>query len=163
MPRHREITEAETENMLRTALSRRGGFPPINRIVISSPLTFSNDEKHRSSHAGFQSRSLSTTALAGQIKAASLIFSPAEVVVAAKAAPLVGPGMVSFLSVAPPLWCQLFWLAPMPTVKEMQKNNSTGGLPPLGYFSMMANGWLWACYGVTAGERFCMSPTSMSR
>ena len=33
----------------------------------------------------------------------------------------------------------------------MQKEKSTGGLPPLGHFSMMANGWLWACYGYTAG------------
>lgn len=63
------------------------------------------------------------------------------------AAPLVSGAALTFLKVAPVITCQALWLAPLPTIQDVQKNKSTGGLPPLPYFSMMANGFLWCIYG----------------
>jgi len=76
-----------------------------------------------------------------------MVLSPAEVV---KAAPLVGANAVMFLKISPVLFSQVFWLSPLPTTRHMQKVESTEGIPPVPYFSMMANGWLWVCYGYTA-------------
>jgi solute carrier family 50 protein (sugar transporter) len=59
--------------------------------------------------------------------------------------------MISFLQVAPVISCQAMWLAPYPTIQKAIKDKSTGGLPPLGYFSMFANGYLWFGYGVASG------------
>jgi solute carrier family 50 protein (sugar transporter) len=63
---------------------------------------------------------------------------------------LVGAAAVSFLKFAPPMVCQLLWLAPYPTIREVIKKGTTEGLPPLGYFSMLANGYLWCAYGYVA-------------
>lgn len=46
----------------------------------------------------------------------------------------------TFLKVAPVVSCQALWAAPWPTIKEVEERKSTEGLPPLGYFSMFANG-----------------------
>lgn len=63
----------------------------------------------------------------------------------------LAPGLLTFLKVAPTVSAQVLWAAPYPTIKEVEKNGSTDGLPPLPYFSMCANGYLWVAYGYTAG------------
>jgi solute carrier family 50 (sugar transporter) len=63
----------------------------------------------------------------------------------------VGPAAVSFLKVSPVLVCQVLWLSPLPTARTVIRRGSTEGLPPLGWFSMLANGFLWTVYGWTAG------------
>ena len=66
-------------------------------------------------------------------------------------APWVGPSAVAFLRISPVVVCQLLWLAPLPTARAVIRRRSTRGLPPLGWFSMLANGYLWSAYGVVAG------------
>jgi len=62
-------------------------------------------------------------------------------------APLVSGSALLFLKVSPVLACQALWAAPYPTIVEVKKRESTDGLPPLPYFSMFANGFLWVVYG----------------
>jgi uncharacterized protein with PQ loop repeat len=61
--------------------------------------------------------------------------------------PSVSGFALTFLKVSPVITCQALWAAPYPTIKEVVKKKSTGGLPPLPYYSMMANGFLWVVYG----------------
>jgi len=93
-------------------------------------------------------RGLQTSPFTANPLAGVSVLSPAEV--GAQAAGLA-PAVVTFLKVAPAVVSQALWLAPYPTIKEVEKDGSTGGLPPLGYFSMLTNGYLWMCYGYTAG------------
>jgi len=79
-----------------------------------------------------------------------LAGSSALALSAANAGPWVGGASLTFLTWAPVIACQAFWAAPWPTMKEVEKNGTTGGLPPLGYFSMLANGYLWMAYGYSA-------------
>ena len=81
--------------------------------------------------------------------AAAVATSPAS------AAALIGTTGVTVLQVGPVLSCQVLWAAPYPTIQEVIAKKTTGGLPPLGYFSMFANGYLWCGYGISAG----MDPT----
>ena len=126
---------------MRSLFSRRSGGTALRALQL--PASNSRDERRAaSSHAA--------AVTAGKKALAALALSPAK-------APLVGPAVVSFLQFAPPLVCQALWAAPYPTMKEAEKKGSTEGLPPLGYFSMFANGYLWTAYGYTAG----MDPTIM--
>jgi len=114
----------------------------------------------RDEDAPRQRRRLATAAMAEPLTvsaglkalAAPLALSPAA---AAAAGPSVGPGAVWFLKIAPPAVCQLLWAAPLPTIREVERKGTTEGLPPLGYFAMAANGFLWMGYGASAG----MDPT----
>ena len=65
------------------------------------------------------------------------------------AAPIPAP-FARFLSIAPGVASQVFWIAPYSTLRKVVRNKSTEGLPPLPYFSMMVNGFLWLMYGVCA-------------
>eukprot|EP00937_MAST-01D_sp_MAST-1D-sp2_P007868 g7868.t1 len=67
----------------------------------------------------------------------------------------VGARLTTFLTFAPPVASQVFWVAPLPTMRAAVRARSTEGLPPLPYFSMLVNGFLWSAYGVTAN----MDPT----
>ena len=57
--------------------------------------------------------------------------------------PLVGGHVVAVLRVAAPLSGVWLWLAPLPTLRGVEQAKTTGGLPPLPYYAMLANGWLW--------------------
>jgi len=88
---------------------------------------------------------------ASPVSAASLSEGAAIISTSAAKAPLVGAGLASFLKVGPVLSCQAMWVAPYPTIKQVTEDKSTKGLPPLPYFSMFANGYLWFAYGLSAG------------
>jgi hypothetical protein len=83
-------------------------------------------------------------------------LKPSALLLSTSQAAMVGPGMVSFLQVAPVISCQALWAAPYPTMQKVIKDKTTGGLPPLGYFSMFANGYLWFAYGVSSGMDMTM-------
>jgi len=148
-----DATQTLIEMLSRLAARRA---PPLRALRFSCNLHFRRDEEERQfAPAGVRGLSGSAAGISAAKALGSIsILSPAETqavaAVVGKAAPLVGPLAVKFLSVAPALWCQIFWLSPLPTVRQFIADKSTGGLPPLGYFSMMANGWLWVCYGYTA-------------
>ena len=72
-------------------------------------------------------------------------------------APPIPASFARFLSIAPAVASQVFWIAPYSTLRKVERNKSTEGLPPLPYFSMMINGFLWLMYGVCAD----MDPTIM--
>merc|ERR1711934_233453 len=63
----------------------------------------------------------------------------------------LSPGALYFLSTAPVLACQVLWMAPLPTIRTVQARGTTESLPPLPYFSMATNGYLWVAYGAAAG------------
>ena len=69
----------------------------------------------------------------------------------------ISASFARFLSIAPAVASQVFWIAPYSTLRKVERNKSTEGLPPLPYFSMMVNGFLWLMYGVCAD----MDPTIM--
>ena len=125
---------------VRALFSRQSGGVALRALQL--PVSSHNERRSASSHAAAVS--------AGKKALAALALSPAK-------PPLVGAAAVSFLQFAPPIVCQALWAAPYPTIKEAEKKGSTEGLPPLGYFSMFANGYLWMAYGYTAG----MDPTIM--
>ena len=57
------------------------------------------------------------------------------------------PKWVSTCNQLAPCCGVLCSLAPLPTILQISKNKSTGGLPLLPYSSMVANGFLWMVYG----------------
>jgi len=68
--------------------------------------------------------------------------------------------MTTFLKVSPVLACQMLWVAPFPTMQEVAKKETTEGLPPLPYFSMMANGFLWMGYGSMTMDWTIITPNA---
>lgn len=86
-----------------------------------------NREKHNS-------RSITTTTTLKTLALSSTV-------------PSVSGFALTFLKVSPVITCQALWAAPYPTIKEVVRKKSTEGLPPLPYYSMMANGFLWVVYG----------------
>jgi len=107
--------------------------------------------------AGAATTSLLSSKMLLSVGGAGTVFPSGHVLAlsAAAKAPLVTGATLHFLQIAPVVACQGFWAAPWPTIKEVEKTGTTGGLPPLGYFSMFANGYLWMVYGYTAD----MNPT----
>lgn len=98
----------------------------LNRYV--NLYQASNDEDLK-----ITKRSASTTAMTVALSAAK--------------APLVSGAALTFFQVSPVLACQALWAAPYPTISDVRRKKSTGGLPPLPYFAMFANGFLWVVYG----------------
>ena len=86
-----------------------------------------NREKHNS-------RSITTTTALKTLALSSTV-------------PSVSGFALTLLKVSPVITCQALWAAPYPTIKEVVRKKSTEGLPPLPYYSMMANGFLWVVYG----------------
>jgi solute carrier family 50 protein (sugar transporter) len=126
-------------------------------------------EEHARSSAlqrGEKTTSSSKPAVAGAAAAASALVqvlpggaSPTAFAAgAATPAPLVGPALVSFLQVFPPLAAQACFLAPWGTLKNVQKVGDVGDLPLLPYAAMAVNGIGWITYGVLAGEPTIWAP-----
>ena len=131
--------------MLGTA-ARRFRCPPL-RSFNGLQLAVPDHREERQMSTGPVGEPLN--ALVPAAKATSVLSTSAK-------AALVGPSMAMFLKTAPVISCQALWAAPYPTVQQVIKDKSTGGLPPLGYFSMFANGYLWMCYGISAGMDMTM-------
>lgn len=64
---------------------------------------------------------------------------------------LVGPNVLLFLQVVPPIVGILLFFAPWPDAQRTIQRRTTGGQPPLPFFAMLSSGVLWTCYGITAG------------
>lgn len=69
--------------------------------------------------------------------------------------------LLSMNSVAPlvdlagrlaPLSSILLSMAPLPTIQQISKDKSVGALPLLPYSSMIANAFVWTCYGFMKNE-----------
>ena len=56
----------------------------------------------------------------------------------------------TFLRVAPAITNILLIFSPLPTVRNIIKQRTTETLPPLPYFSLVANGFLWMVYGIAS-------------
>ena len=109
--------------MIRSLIKRRS-FARQSRCLI-----FGTSDENREKY----NRSISTTTL----KALAL----------SSTVPSVSGFALTFLKISPVITCQALWAAPYPTIKQVVKKKSTEGLPPLPYYSMMANGFLWVVYG----------------
>jgi len=66
---------------------------------------------------------------------------------AAAAAPAVSPLLATILNWGPVIAVQVFFLSPMLDVQRWQKDGTTGENPPLPYFTIPGNGFLWLVYG----------------
>jgi solute carrier family 50 (sugar transporter) len=62
------------------------------------------------------------------------------------------PLWVSFFGGMAPLASIVVFLAPLPTIRKIQRDKSVGTLPLLPYSSMVASTFLWLAYGVLKGE-----------
>jgi len=123
--------------VLRASRSTRLRFPALGSL----PCLTSTDEKKQQHPL----RCAQTRGIAGV--PASIIPAAAPVLMSAAEASAI----VTFLKIAPVVSCQVLWAAPYPTIKAVEEKGTTEGLPPLGYFAMMTNGFLWVCYGYTSG------------
>jgi len=63
------------------------------------------------------------------------------------------PAWVRFCSSTAPLAAIVVFMAPYPTLRQVQKDRSVGNLPLLPYSSMIANCILWFTYGILLKER----------
>ncbi|GKY98516.1 hypothetical protein MPSEU_000808700 [Mayamaea pseudoterrestris] len=59
---------------------------------------------------------------------------------------------LDFAQVAAPLSSIILCLSPIPTMQQISKDKSVGTLPLLPYSSMLANAFVWTCYGVMKRE-----------
>ena len=95
------------------------------------------------------------------LAAATFWVGRATLVTAARRVDPVGPGGARlFLRFAPPASGLLLWFAPLPTMRDVVRRGSTGGLPPLPYFSMLASGLLWAAYGAVLADWTIIVPNA---
>lgn len=62
------------------------------------------------------------------------------------------PAWVKFCSNTAPLAAIVVFMAPYPTIRQVQKDRSVGNLPLLPYSSMIANCILWFAYGILRNE-----------
>ena len=109
----------------------------FRRSVLRSPRCFMFEKniffEEKNGEKQHNSRSISTTTL--------------KTLALSSTVPSVSGFALTFLKVSPVITCQALWAAPYPTIKEVVRKKSTEGLPPLPYYSMMANGFLWVVYG----------------
>ena len=129
--------------------ARRAVRPSLGTVFPTIPSR--RDSKSR----GDGCTRLGARALFSSLPASAHALATTVATSPASAAALIGPAGVTLLQVGPVLSCQALWVAPYPTIKAVIEKKSTGGLPPLSYFSMFANGYLWCGYGISAG----MDPT----
>ncbi|KAL9182045.1 hypothetical protein ACHAXT_012388 [Thalassiosira profunda] len=55
---------------------------------------------------------------------------------------------VNFCDLIAPYCGVICFLAPFPTIMQVSRNKTVGNLPLLPYSSMVANGFVWVCYGL---------------
>ena len=60
--------------------------------------------------------------------------------------------MVTFLKVAPPVACQIVFLAPLAAMKQFKAEKSTKEVSPIPYAAMTINGALWVMYGLLKSD-----------
>lgn len=86
----------------------------------------------------------SLPAAAGALVACAPVPALAETAATAAA---VSPLLATILNWGPVIAVQVFFLAPMLDVQRWQKDGTTGENPPLPYFTIPGNGFLWLVYG----------------
>ena len=77
----------------------------------------------------------------------------------AEARLVYGDLLVGALQILPPLFSQLFTLAPISTMQGVKDAGTTADLPLLPYSMMVCNGFLWMCYGWLAGDTYATPST----
>lgn len=60
--------------------------------------------------------------------------------------------IVTFLKFAPPVACQVVFLAPLATMKQFKADKSTNEVSPIPYAAMTVNGALWVMYGLLKSD-----------
>ena len=60
--------------------------------------------------------------------------------------------MLTFLKVAPPVACQVVFLAPLTAMKQFKAEKSTKEVSPIPYAAMTINGALWVMYGLLKSD-----------
>ena len=60
--------------------------------------------------------------------------------------------MLTFLKVAPPVACQVVFLAPLAAMKQFKAEKSTKEVSPIPYAAMTINGALWVMYGLLKSD-----------
>lgn len=66
--------------------------------------------------------------------------------------------MNTFFTYAPPIAGLAVFLSPLKTIREIQRNESTGDLPPLTYVSMSVMSAIWGTYGGLRSDMTVLVP-----
>uniref|UniRef100_A0A7S1ZF27 Sugar transporter SWEET1 n=1 Tax=Ditylum brightwellii TaxID=49249 RepID=A0A7S1ZF27_9STRA len=71
------------------------------------------------------------------------------------------PAWVTACGHLAPLMAIVVFLAPIPTMQQINREKTVGGKPLLPYSSMIANGFIWTVYGFLKSEPKIMAPNSI--
>mmetsp|Transcript_14685 Transcript_14685/g.20057 ORF Transcript_14685/g.20057 Transcript_14685/m.20057 type:complete len:243 (-) Transcript_14685:331-1059(-) len=71
------------------------------------------------------------------------------------------PAWVSHCGTLAPLMAIGVFLAPIPTILQIARDGSVGGLPLLPYSSMIANAFVWVVYGLLKSESKIVTPNGI--